>query len=78
MISRGIKMLDRMTETCQLLWLLVPARKCPDESAERRLIRMYFPTPHGIWNSPRAFVEAVVIRRTRRRILFCQRSGVML
>ena len=74
----GIKVLDRVLETRQVQWLLVSVEECPDEPAEQRIIRMHFRVPHTAWTSPPAFVEPVIVRRTRSRVLFFQRSGIAL
>jgi hypothetical protein len=78
MWDHGIRVLDQFTETRQVQWLVVRASECIDHRAEERLARRHFPVPHAIWTWPPAFVEPVVIRRTRRRVLLCQRSGVGL
>ena len=73
---QGIRSLDT-TETQQLRWLLVSSSDCPDHTAERRVKESYFLVPHGLWSWPPAFADQVSIRRTRRRILFCQRAGIL-
>ncbi len=78
MRTQGVKVLDRVLETCQVHWLVVRAEECPDELAERRLIETHFLLPHTVWTTPRAFVEPVQIRRTRTRVLFRQHSGIAL
>ena len=78
MWGQGTRVLDRLTETSQIRWLAVSARDCADDMAEKRLVQRHFPVPHRMWSWPSAFVEPVVIRRTRRRVLFCQRLGVGL
>jgi len=78
MRMQGIKVLDRVLETAQVHWLLVMVEECPDEAAERRLIETHFVVPHTAWTTPRAFVEPVLVRRTRTRVLFRQHSGITL
>ena len=76
MRTRGVKTGDPVTEAEQLDWLMLPATECPDPETERRIIRAYFRKPHEPWGNKGAFVLPVVIRRSRRRVLFCQRSGL--
>ena len=78
MRTKGIKVLDRALETCQVYWLVVRIKECPDEATERRLIETYFLVPHTVWSTPPAFVEPVQVRRTRTRVLFRQHSGIAL
>jgi hypothetical protein len=65
------------TETQQLVWMLFSTVDCPDHRAERRVEEACFLVPHGLWSWPPAFADRVSIRRTRRRILFSQRAGVL-
>jgi hypothetical protein len=78
MKSRGVKVLDPVFQTRQLDWLTVSARRCRDESAERRVISARFRVAHEPWGASRAYVRPVEIRRSRRRILFVQESGISL
>ncbi len=75
---RGVKTLDTALQTRQLDWLTVAARQCSDESAERRVISAQFRLPHEPWGTSRAYVQPVKIRRSRRRVLFVQESGIGL
>jgi len=77
MRTQGVKVLDPVLETSQLDWLVVSIGECPDEAAERRVARRHFRVPHGPWGPEMAFVQPVVIRRSRRRVLFCQKSGLL-
>ncbi len=77
MRDRGIRILD-YAETRQVRWLLASINECRDESTERRIIRSWFLLPHAAWSCPPAFVEPVVICRSRRRVLFRQQAGVLL
>jgi hypothetical protein len=74
--TRGIKVLDPMDEAVQIDWLVVPTAECRDADAERRLVCTYFRKPHEPWGSQHAFVMPVRVRRSRRRILFQQESGL--
>jgi hypothetical protein len=78
MRNRGTRIFDQVLWTSQIQWLVVPLGECPDEDAERRIICRHFRLPHGPWGPDRAFVEPVLIRRTRRRVLFRQESGLGL
>ena len=78
MRTRGIKLLDRSAHTCQLDWLVLPLRECPDEAAERRVMVSHFRVPHEPWAPYRAYVQPVTVRRSRRRILFFQHSGLTM
>lgn len=78
MKTQGVKLIDRSTHSCQLDWLILSARECPDEATERRVVLSYFRVPHEPWAPERAFVQPVVIRRSRRRVLFCQQSGLKM
>lgn len=78
MKTRGVKVLDPVLETSQLDWLMLPAAECPDTAAERRVIAAYFRVPHDPWGAERAFVLPVLIRRSRRRVIFYQVSGLDL
>ena len=73
---QGIRVLDK-AETQQLVWLLFSAVDCPDSSSERHVEDAYFLVPHALWTWPPAFADQVSIRRTRRRILFRQRAGIL-
>ncbi len=76
MRTRGVKIIDPVLDIRQIDWMIVPAGECPDPVAERRLIAAYFRKPHEPWGSEQAFVHPVVIRRSRRRVLFQQHSGL--
>lgn len=78
MKSRGVKVLDPTLQTEQLEWLVLPSSQCPDEASEQRVIASYFRIPHTQWGAVGAFVSPVQVRRSRRRVLFYQRSGVDL
>ena len=78
MKTRGIKVLDPVLETEMLEWLIVPVRECPDEATEQQIIASHFRVPHTTWGVLRAFVRPVQVRRSRRRVLFRQRSGIDL
>ncbi len=78
MTTRGVKLLDPSVETAQLDWLVLPAHRCPDQRSEQQVIHHYFRVPHGPWAPQQAFVQPVVVRRSRRRVLFCQESGQVL
>jgi hypothetical protein len=76
MKTQGMKLLDPLAETVQLDWLLVSASRCRNASDEHRLICAYFRKPHEPWGPEHAFVMPVQVRRSRRRVLFCQESGL--
>jgi hypothetical protein len=76
MRTRGVKILDPTLQTRQLEWLVLSARECPDEASERRIIITHFRSPHSPWGVRRAFVSPVQVRRSRRRVLFCQQLGI--
>lgn len=78
MITRGIKFLDPVADTNQVDWLVVSREDCPDETTEQHLVARHFRIPHQPWGSEQAFVSHVVIRRSRRRVLFYQESGISL
>ncbi len=63
-------------EILQLDWLVVPAADCPNETAEQRHVDRYFRKAHEPWGPSLAFVMPVRVRRGRRRVLFCQESGL--
>jgi hypothetical protein len=65
-----------MLQMDQIDWLVVPVRECPTAEDEGRLINRHFRKPHEPWSPNRAFVLPVTIRRSRRRVLFAQRSGL--
>lgn len=75
MRKSGTKQLD---DVRQIDWLIVPAGRCPDQSTLDSLIARYFRIPHGPSGNDLTFVQEVRIRRSRRRILFHQESGVHL
>ncbi len=68
-------MLESMSGGAQIDWLVLSIRECADEIAERNVVLAHFRKPHEPWGPQRAFVEPVRIRRSRRRVLFCQESG---
>jgi len=75
MRTRGVKLLDPVLDTLQIDWLVVPAEQCgPGE--EDQWISSHFRKPHGPWTPSRAFVLPVCVRRSRRRVLFWQQSGL--
>ena len=76
MRSNGMKISDPVGETGQVEWLIVPTAECPDAMAEGQIIRRHFRRPHEAWPPAQAFVEPVVVRRSQRRVLFRQRSGL--
>ena len=76
MRSNGVKVSDPLGETGQVEWMVVSADQCPDASAEGQIISRYFRRPHEPWPPAQAFVEPVEVRRSRRRVLFRQRSGL--
>ncbi len=78
MRMRGVKVLDSVSHSRQLDWLIVPAHQCLDEHDEQLLIAAHFRVPHEPWAPRRAFVEEVVIQRSSRRVLFRQESGLEL
>jgi hypothetical protein len=76
--TQGSKVVDPILETQLLEWLVVSVRECPDEASEQRIAATHFRVPHHSWGILRAFVRPVQIRRSRRRVLFCQQSGIDL
>jgi hypothetical protein len=76
MRTSGVKLLDPVLDTVQIDWLLVPAEECRDIQSERHLICRHFRKPHEPWGSSRAFVLPVRVRRSRRKVLFSQQSGI--
>ena len=78
MRTRGVKVFDRVLQIRQVDWLVIPVMDCPDEAAERWVVCRHFRIPHGPWGSDHAFVRPVTVRRSRRRVLFRQESGVAL
>jgi hypothetical protein len=76
MRTRGVKLLDPTFENAQIDWLVVPANECRNPEDENSLICQHFRKPHEPWASSRAFVMPVSIRRSRRRVLFSQHSGM--
>lgn len=75
MRKSGVKRLDDIR---QIDWLLVAAHQCPDPAYEQRLIARHFRIPHEPAGNDLTFVQEVKIRRSCRRILFHQESGVYL
>lgn len=78
MKTHGVKTFDPVLQTSQIDWLVVSIRECPDKCTERRVVSAQFRVQHDPWGSQRAYVGPVRIRRTRRRVLFCQESGIVL
>jgi hypothetical protein len=76
MRTRGVKLLDPVVDTVQIDWLVVPAEECRSPQEEGRLISRHFRKPHEPWTPNRAFVMPVRVRRSRRRVLFSQQSGL--
>jgi hypothetical protein len=76
MMTHGVKLLELVLETAQIDWLFVPADRCRDARDEERLICGRFRKPHEPWEPSGAFVMPVCIRRSRRRVLFSQMSGL--
>jgi hypothetical protein len=76
MRTRGVKLLDPVLENTQIDWLLVSAEQCRDAAEERDFVSRHFRKPHEPWGPTRAFVQPVCIRRSRRRVLFSQHSGL--
>jgi hypothetical protein len=72
-----MRKLDQASESVQLDWLVMPAWRCPDEETERRIMAAHFRVPHEPWVPSRAFVAPVAVRRSRRRVLFVQQSGLV-
>lgn len=75
MRTRGVKLLDPKLDNAQIDWLVVPASECRNAEEEYLLICQHFRKPHEPWTPTRAFVMPVSVRRSRRRVLFCQHSG---
>jgi hypothetical protein len=78
MRTRGVKVFDPVLQTRQLDWLVVSICECPNRAAERHVVSAHFRIPHEPWGSEGAFVQPVRIRRSRRRVLFRQESGLSL
>ena len=76
MRTRGVKLLDPMLDGVQIDWLVVPVAECRNSQDEWHLISRHFRKPHEPWGSSRAFVQPVCVRRSRRRVLFSQHSGL--
>jgi hypothetical protein len=76
MRTSGVKLLDPVLEHLQIEWLLVTADECRDIQAEECFISRYFRKPHEPWGASGAYVSPVRIRRSRRRVLFWQQSGL--
>ena len=76
MRTSGVKLLDPVLDTTQIDWLLVPAQQCHNAEDEGRWIDSYFRKAHEPWGPTRAFVMPVRVRRSRRRVLFVQQSGL--
>jgi hypothetical protein len=76
MRTSGVKLLDPTLDNLQIDWLLVPAKFCQTHEDEERFISTHFRRPHDAWTPNQAFVMPVNVRRSQRRVLFCQRSGL--
>jgi hypothetical protein len=76
MRTSGVKLLDPVLEHMQIDWLFVSTHECRDTQDEERLIDSYFRKPHEPWGASGAFVQPVCVRRSRRRVLFRQQSGL--
>ncbi len=76
MRTSGVKVLDPVLDTVQIDWLVVPVQECRDSRDEWRLISSHFRKPHEPWGPSRAFVLPVHVRRSSRRVLFSQQSGL--
>jgi hypothetical protein len=76
MRTRGVKLLDPVLDTVQIDWLVVPIQDCRDSQEEGRVISSQFRKPHEPWGPSQAFVKPVRVRRSRRRVLFWQHSGL--
>jgi hypothetical protein len=76
MRTRGVKLLDPVLDTVQIDWLLLPVDQCPRLEDEWQVISSHFRKPHEPWGPSQAFVMPVRVRRSRRRVLFVQQSGL--
>jgi hypothetical protein len=76
MRTQGVKLPDPVLELVQIEWLVLPVEECRSEETEQKIIACHFRKPHEPWGPGRAFVLPVRIRRSRRRVLFCQESGL--
>jgi hypothetical protein len=76
MRKHGIKLLDSLLGTVQIDWIIVSSDECRDNASEDKFVRTHFRKPHEPWGNHGAFVMPVDIRRSRRRILFMQESGI--
>jgi hypothetical protein len=76
MRTRGMKLLDAVLGTMQIDWLVVPVKFCRDSAAEESYIRRHFRKPHEPWAHGGAYVLPVCVRRSSRRVLFFQKSGI--
>ena len=75
MVRQGIRVLDPVSETRQIEWVVMSVGLCPTAEAERHVILSRFRRPHEEWPGG-AFAMPVRIRRSRNRVLFCQESGI--
>jgi hypothetical protein len=66
----------RQEEQIEETWLVVSVQQCRDSADEGRLISRHFRKPHEPWGPSRAFVMPVRVRRSQRRVLFSQQSGL--
>jgi hypothetical protein len=76
MRTRGVRLLDPVFADVQVDWLMVSVDECRDDHDERQLISKHFRKPHESWCPTHAYVSPVDVRRSRRRILFVQWSGL--
>jgi len=75
MVTSGVKLCDDIR---QIDWFVLPADQCPDDTIQAQIISRHFRVPHEPWGNDRTFVQPVEIRRSSRRILFRQESGIEL
>ena len=76
MKTHGVKVLDPMADSLQVDWLVVPAEECEDQATIEHIVAVHFRRPHEPWGGARAYVRPVEVRRTRRRVLLLQHSGL--
>jgi hypothetical protein len=77
MRTQGVKLLDPVLGMDQIDWLLVPAEQCRSPEDEKRIVGTFFRVPREPWGSDKGYVSSVAVRRSRRRILFYQHSGLI-
>ncbi len=76
MKKHGIKQLDPIFDAAQLDWLIVSTKECPTLEEEQTYANTYFRPTHDPSGNDKSYVRPVYVRRSRRRILFYQQSGV--